>query len=44
MDEYSATYYAISGHKMRHVSDSARVWYERKKVITLPRELVVWEK
>ena len=44
MDEYSATYYAISGHKMRHVSDSARVWYERKKIITLPRELVVWER
>ena len=44
MDEYCASYYAISGHKMRHVSEVSRVWYERKKVITLPRTLVVWEK
>ena len=43
MDEYSAAYYAISGHKQRHISASSRVWYERKKIITLPRELVVWE-
>lgn len=43
MDDYSAAYYAISGHKLRHISASSRVWYERKKIITLPRELVVWE-
>lgn len=43
MDEYSAAYYAISGHKLRHILASSRVWYERKKIITLPRELVVWE-
>lgn len=43
MDEYSAAYYTISGHKLRHISASSRVWYERKKIITLPRELVVWE-
>ena len=43
MDEYSAADYAISGHKLRHISASSRVWYERKKIITLPRELVVWE-
>ena len=43
MDEYSAAYYAISGHKLRHISASSKVWYERKKIITLPRELVVWE-
>ena len=43
MDEYSAAYYAISGHKLRHISASSRVWYERKKIITLPRELVVRE-
>ena len=43
MDEYSAAYYAISGHKLRHISASSRVWYDRKKIITLPRELVVWE-
>ena len=43
MDEYSAAYYAISGHKLRHISASSRGGYERKKIITLPRELVVWE-
>ena len=35
MDDYSAAYYAISGHKLRHISASSRVWYERKKIITL---------
>lgn len=43
MDEYSASYYAISGHTRKHVAGSNRIWYERLKVITLPRELVVWE-
>lgn len=41
MDEYSATYYIISSHTKRHVAGSSRVWFERLKVITLPRELVV---
>ena len=27
----------------RHVGGSSRTWYERLKLITLPRELVVWE-
>ena len=43
MDEYSASYYAISGHTRKHVAGSNRIWYERLKVITLPRELVVWQ-
>ena len=43
MDDYSAAYYAISGHKLRHISASSRAWYARKKIITLPRELVVWD-
>lgn len=43
MDEYSACYYHISSHTRRHVSGSSRTWYERLKLITLPRELVVWE-
>ena len=43
MDEYSASYYAISGHNRKHVAGSNRIWYERLKVITLPRELVVWQ-
>jgi hypothetical protein len=43
MDEYSACYYQISSHTKRHVGGSSRTWYERLKLITLPRELVVWE-
>ena len=43
MDEYSACYYHISSHTRRHVNGSARIWYERLKLITLPRDLVVWE-
>ena len=43
MDEYSATYYIISGHTQKHIEGSSRIWYERLKIITLPRELVVWE-
>lgn len=43
MDEYSASYYIISSHIKRHFSGSQRVWFERLKIITLPRELVVWD-
>ncbi len=43
MDEYMASYYIISGHTQKHFAGSTRIWYERLKVITLPRELVVWE-
>ena len=43
MDEYTANYYIISGHSRKHIAGSARIWYERLKVITLPRELVDWE-
>ena len=42
MDEYAASYYIISGHTQRHIAGSTRVWYERLKVITLPRKLVEW--
>ena len=41
MDEYTASYYIISGHTQKHVAGSSRIWYERLKVITLPRELVM---
>ena len=40
MDEYMASYYIISGHTQKHLEGSSRIWYERLKVITLPRELV----
>ena len=40
MDEYTASYYIISSHTQKHIAGSSRIWYERLKVITLPRELV----
>ena len=43
MDEYSASYYIISSHTTKRFAGSSRIWYERLKVINLPRELVVWE-
>lgn len=43
MDEYTASYYIISGHTRKHITGSSRIWYERLKIITLPRELVVYE-
>ena len=42
MDDYAASYYIISGHAQKHITGSNRIWYERLKTITLPRELVVW--
>ena len=39
MDEYRASYYFISSHTVKHIA--GRIWYERLKVITLPRELVI---
>ena len=39
MDEYRASYYIISSHTKKHIA--GRVWYERLKVITLPRQMVV---
>lgn len=41
MDEYRASYYFISSHTQKHVA--GRIWYERLKIITLPRELVIKE-
>ncbi len=43
MDEYTASYYIISSHTQRHIAGSSRIWYQRLKVITLPRELVIYE-
>lgn len=42
MDDYTASYYIISGHTQKHVEGSAHIWYKRLKVITLPRALVVF--
>ena len=42
MDEYSASYYVISSHTRRPMEGaSSSVWFERLKVVSLPRHLVV---
>ncbi len=41
MDEYSASYYIISSHAEKPILGSNRLWYQRLKVINLPRELVI---
>lgn len=43
LDDYQSSYYIISSHTTRHVHNSSRVWFQRLKLITLPRELVVYE-
>ncbi len=43
MDPYTASYYIISSHTKKHIAGSSKIWYERLKVITLPRELVIKE-
>lgn len=41
LDAYTASFYIVSSHTQKHLSGSDRIWFERKKIITLPRELVV---
>lgn len=43
MDQYTANYYIVSSHTTKHIAHSAKVWYERLKVVTLPREFVIQE-
>ncbi len=43
MDAYSLRYYIITGHVERRIDGSDRQWFERRKAISLPRHLVVWE-
>ena len=42
MDIYTASFYIVSSHTQKHVEGSNKIWYERLKVITLPRNNVVW--
>lgn len=42
MDDYSASYYIIGSQSARMLPKSPKVWYRRLKLITLPRELVVY--
>ena len=41
MDEYSASYYIISGHARIDSPTTTKTWYKRLQVINLPRHLVV---
>ena len=41
MDVYSASYYIISSHTQRQFSGSNRIWYQRLKIVKLPRGLVI---
>ena len=41
MDEYQADYYIINSHVKRHQGTFTKIWFERLKIINLPRELVV---
>lgn len=43
MDEYQADYYIINSHVKRHQGTSTKLWFERLKIINLPRELVVYQ-
>ena len=43
LDDYTASYYIISSHTQKRFLGSSRVWYERLKIITLPRHLVTYE-
>ena len=43
MDSYQLNYYAISKHSVRQVEGFSRIWYDRRRTITLPRELVVYD-
>jgi hypothetical protein len=43
MDEYQADYYIINSHVKRHQGSSMKIWFERLKIINLPRELVIYQ-
>ena len=43
MDQYTANYYIISGHTQKHFAGSSKIWYERLKIVKIPRELVIRE-
>lgn len=43
MDGYQADYYIINSHIKRHQGTFTKLWFERLKIINLPRELVIIE-
>lgn len=42
MDEYSASYYIISSRNRKHIVGTSHIWFERLKLITLPRKMVIY--
>lgn len=42
LDPYTLNYYIICGHARKHIPGNTGFWYQRRKVILLPRHLVVW--
>ena len=43
MDEYQADYYIINSHIKRHQGSSMKLWFERLKIINLPRALDIYQ-
>ena len=43
MDRYTADFYIVSSHTKKHIAGSSKTWYERLKIVKLPRELVISE-
>ena len=43
MDRYTADFYIVSSHTKKHIAGSSKTWYERLKIVKLPRELVIRE-
>lgn len=44
VDDNQLRYYAISNHTERHIDGFSKVWFERKKSISLPRKLITYPK
>lgn len=44
LDDYTASYYIISGRSQLPVQGTNKLWFRRLRVITLPRKLVVWQR
>ena len=41
LDRYTADFYIVSSHTKKHIAGSSKTWYERLKIVKLPRELVI---
>ena len=43
MDRYTADFYIVSGHTKKHIEGTSKTWFERLKIVKLPRHLVIKE-